>query len=83
MKLDVPAGHQVGMHVPLGGSSCAKCEYVSKDGKKCSNTYFKKWNGSDVLPERAESYCCDFFQADAKTGRATLGEQLRAQKARK
>lgn len=81
MKLDVPAGHKVGMAVPAGGSNCAKCEYVSTDEKKCSNEFFVKWNGGKTLPEPANEYCCDFFDAAKK--RKTLGDQLRAQKSKK
>jgi hypothetical protein len=81
MKLDVPAGHKVGMKVPKGGSDCAKCEYVSKDSKRCGQTNFQKWNGSDVLPEAADEYCCDFFSARYK--RKTIGEELKAHRAKK
>jgi len=57
-----PADHQIGMKVPKGGSDCAKCEYVSEDEKKCSNKYFIRWNGSKFLPEKANEFCCDFFE---------------------
>jgi hypothetical protein len=55
-----PADHEVGMRVPEGGSDCAKCEYVN--GQKCTEKHFIQWNGSDVIPEPTNSYCCDFFE---------------------
>lgn len=58
-----PADHQVGMKVPKGGSDCAKCEYVRANGKECANKGFVMWNGSHKLPEAANEYCCDFFEA--------------------
>jgi hypothetical protein len=61
-KLPVyPPDHPVGMNVPNGGSSCAKCEYV--DGQKCKQKLFIEWNGSNVIPGAVEAYCCDFFEA--------------------
>lgn len=59
-----PADHKVGMVVPLGGSDCLKCEYVS--GQKCTKDLWVKWNGSDTIPAPTDSYCCDFFEADKK-----------------
>ena len=56
-----PAGHLVGMRVPVGGSDCAKCEYV--DGQDCKNPHFQKWNNGDSrIPEPTNQYCCDFFE---------------------
>jgi hypothetical protein len=82
MKIDVPAGHQVGMRVPKGGSSCAKCKYVNDGGEECSEPNFIKWNDdSRKLPEPANEYCCDFYTWPTKT--KSLGEQLAAQKAKK
>jgi hypothetical protein len=60
-----PADHKLGMRVPLGGSDCAKCEYV--DVQDCTNDIFIKWNGSSVIPEATNSYCCDMFEAKEKS----------------
>jgi hypothetical protein len=79
MKIDVPSGHQVGMRVPKGGSSCAKCKYVSDDEQRCSQENFVKWNGGPKLPEPADEYCCDFFTI-AKRERRSIGDQLKHQK---
>ena len=57
---EYPADHKLGMEVPLGGSDCEKCEYVS--GQKCTNKIFAKWNGSDVIPAPTNKYCCDLFE---------------------
>jgi hypothetical protein len=81
VKIDVPAGHEIGMRVPHGGSNCAKCEYVSSDGKSCGNDFFQKWNGGKKLPEPAADYCCDFFEAG--TRKKTISEALKAQRERK
>jgi hypothetical protein len=56
-----PANHRAGMQVPLGGSSCATCRYVSKDHKHCGNRYFIAWHGSPKLPMPADSYCSDWY----------------------
>ena len=67
-----PKGHEVGMRVPEGGSSCAKCEYLRKDGESCENRYFIEWNGSKKLPAPADEYCCDFFEPNPE--KSSLGE---------
>jgi len=65
----LPKDHLFGMRVPDGGSSCAKCLFVSDDGKHCGNPYFQDWRKSlkekdpSLLPHPADSYCCDVFQA--------------------
>lgn len=59
-----PANHKVGMQVPLGGSMCANCEYLGKEGVTCANEFFVKWNhGDENLPLPANQYCCDFFNS--------------------
>lgn len=37
------------------------CEYVN--GQKCTNPYFIKWNGSDIIPEPTDEYCSDYWEA--------------------
>jgi len=59
-EVTYPADHKVGMKVPLNGSDCAKCEYLEKG--ICVNENFIKWNGTGVLPEKPNEYCCDFFE---------------------
>ena len=72
-----PKDHPLGMRVPEGGSNCAKCKYVSSDGKFCSEPHFNAWNGSDQIPLAAEIYCCDFFES--RTTRRTASD-LRVKK---
>lgn len=66
-KYTLPEGHLFGMKVPKGGSSCAKCRFISRDGKHCGNAYFQDWRRSlgvpeaNVLPAPADEYCCDVF----------------------
>lgn len=55
-----PADHKLGMKVPLGGSDCKKCEYVS--GQQCKNNLFVQWNGSSTIPAPVDQYCCDLFE---------------------
>jgi hypothetical protein len=60
-KLPVyPADHLLGMRVPLGGSNCAKCEYVN--GQKCKQKDFIQWNGSPIIPAPVDEYCCDMWK---------------------
>jgi hypothetical protein len=67
-----PKDHKLGMVVPLGGSNCAKCEYLSGDSD-CSNKAFQRWNGGkSKLPASASRYCCDLFEADKKKLSARL-----------
>lgn len=61
-KLIYPGDHKMGMRVPKGGSSCAKCEYVRNDNQDCAQKNFVAWNGSPKLPAPANEYCCDFFE---------------------
>jgi hypothetical protein len=63
---EYPTDHKVGMRVPKGGSSCAKCKYV--DGQDCTQKDFIKWNGSEVIPDPTNEYCCDFFEAEKSGG---------------
>lgn len=58
----LPISHSLGMEVPVGGSSCYKCKYVSEDKQRCSNQYFVEWNESKDLPANAMYYCCDLFE---------------------
>lgn len=85
MKIEVPAGHQLGMGVPKGGSSCAKCKYVSADHERCSMTLWVDapkakggGGGSSKLPKPADEFCCDMFEAAKKTAlKVTAKEVLR------
>jgi hypothetical protein len=58
---EYPGDHKLGMRVPVGGSDCEKCEYVS--GQKCLNKIFIQWNRSSTIPAPVNSYCCDFFES--------------------
>jgi len=68
VKSYYPANHKLGMIVPKGGSSCAKCRFVSEEKTNCANKGFQRWN-SDVnkaedpslIPAPADEYCCDLF----------------------
>jgi hypothetical protein len=62
-QADYPPSHEAGMIVPRGGSNCAKCKYLGRDRKTCTNTYFIRWNGSNVIPAPIDSYCSDWFEA--------------------
>jgi hypothetical protein len=61
-KPQYPPNHEPAIKVPKGGSSCSSCEYLGKDGKRCSNEYFIKWNGSDRLPYPADQFCSDWYE---------------------
>ena len=65
-KFKLPPDHQPGMRVPKGGSSCAKCQFVSEDKKHCSSKYFQEWAGTDELPAPADEYCSDWFMASSE-----------------
>jgi hypothetical protein len=64
-----PKDHRFGLKVPKGGSSCAKCFFISKDGKHCGSDYFQHWQKSldvedpSLIPGPADAYCCDVFRA--------------------
>ena len=64
-KAEYPEDHKAGMRVPKGGSNCTKCEYVSRDKKKCHNPYFQAWLGTSTLPDPADVYCCDWFESNS------------------
>ena len=57
-----PPDHKLGMVVTKGGSMCANCEYVN--GNKCTNEYFRKWKGNNIIPAPTDSYCCDLWMPD-------------------
>ena len=89
---DYPAGHQLGMKVPAGGSSCASCYfYKNKDGRhNCAEKRFQAWNKREnaakepwIIPTaKAEEYCCDLFQAREPLEKAQHFLRPRAAKAR-
>lgn len=55
-----PADHKPAMRVPKNGSCCKNCEYVN--GNKCTNEYFIKWHGSNVIPAPIDEYCSDWYE---------------------
>ena len=57
-----PSDHEPAMRVPIGGSSCKTCRYVTKDLKNCGNRHFVAWHGSPVLPFPADQYCSDWYE---------------------
>jgi len=59
-KATYPPDHKPGMKVTKGGSCCKNCEYVN--GNKCTNEYFKRWHGSDVIPAPTDEYCSDWWE---------------------
>lgn len=67
----MPPGHQVGVRVPKGGSSCASCVYSTRaDGaQRCLNRYYRQYAGTDrfVDPKTGkrvpgDEFCCDFWE---------------------
>lgn len=60
-KAEYPPDHKPGMKVTKGGSMCKNCEYVS--GNKCTNEYFIKWHGSDIIPAPIDEYCSDYWES--------------------
>lgn len=69
---EYPPDHQPGMRVPTGGSMCKNCEYVNAADNTCTNDYFVKWNGSNVIPAPIDSYCSDYYAPAA----GMLGETV-------
>jgi len=68
-KAEYPPGHRAGMRVPRGGSMCANCQFLGEDKKTCTNEYFIKWNGSEVIPAPVDQYCSDFYEPGQKSHR--------------
>jgi len=57
-----PANHQEAMEVPLGGSNCDKCKFLSEDKQTCSSEDYIKWNnGSNKLLLPSNVFCSDWF----------------------
>lgn len=62
--------HQAFMQVADAGASCATCEYYTTDDEHgrplCSNEYFQKWNGSNVIPVppglTVAQVCSDWYE---------------------
>jgi len=61
-----PKIHLLGMRVPKGGSSCAKCMFLTNK-TECRNKYFIQWRKDggaaqpEVIPAPIDEYCCDLF----------------------
>jgi hypothetical protein len=62
-EIGYPEDHVPALRVPVGGSCCANCRFVSEDKKCCSNHYFRRWHGSDELPWPADRFCSDWWEA--------------------
>lgn len=83
-EFELPPGHMFGMKVPKGGSSCAKCKFLSEDKKHCGSNYFRLWRESlgvenpSEIPAPADEYCCDVFTA-TKVARRFTAEMLTKQ----
>lgn len=60
--------HRIGMAVPDGGSSCARCRFIRNVGQ-CAHA---SWvlaprsegggGGSTFFPKPADEWCCDFYE---------------------
>lgn len=61
-EAEYPPGHKPGMKVPKGGSMCANCRFLGKDKESCTNKYFIKWNGSDIIPAPIDMFCSDWYE---------------------
>lgn len=65
---EYPPSHKAGMKVPIGGSMCANCRFLSDDQKHCTSDYFIRWEGenkpagSNVIPAPIDEYCSDFYE---------------------
>lgn len=63
-----PPDHVPAMVVPKGGSSCAKCIFLTKDRKHCNNQYYIRWRLSkgevdaSLIPSPVNRYCSDWFR---------------------
>lgn len=77
-KATYPPDHEAGMRVPRGGSMCMNCEYLKSAAKRlCGNSYFVKWNGSNVIPGPIDAYCSDFYEP-AKAASTKISSLARA-----
>lgn len=67
---EFPSGHEPGMEVPKGGSSCKSCKYLEDPEKRiCGNQYFIDWQRSkgvkkpEEIPGKIDSYCSDWWSS--------------------
>ena len=66
-EVDMPPGHKAGMKVPEGGSCCANCKFLKKDGLECGEKHWVEWHDGDpVIPAPADEYCCDMYKAQGE-----------------
>ena len=61
---DLPEDHAPVIFVPKNGARCSTCKWVSADKKRCGNTLFADWMGTDELPGPADSVCSDWWEPD-------------------
>jgi len=57
-----PSSHQPVLQVPKGGSSCANCEHLGRDGKTCVSPYYIQYMGTNRLPYPADQMCSDWWE---------------------
>lgn len=80
-KVTYPKDHTPFMSGVNGGFSCANCKYLRPD-HNCANEHYQKWNGSSKLPDGdLHQMCSDWFEK--KSGRKTVGDELKEQRAKK
>lgn len=64
----LPPGHQVGLRVPKGGSSCASCRYYNPQGGRygtCESSYYQASVGTALIPMPADEWCSDMYEPRA------------------
>ena len=69
---ELPETHQAGRNVPVGGASCANCQYadIRDDGAHCTNENFATWNGGEtkIPTEDPSAYMSDWWEEGEVAG---------------
>lgn len=65
-KFELPKDHSPFIKVPVGGSNCGNCRFLTSDGKHCGNKYFVQWYGTSLLPQPVSRFCSDWFEPNPK-----------------
>lgn len=64
--IKLPPRYPFAEKVPQGGSSCANCYFLSKDGEHCRNRFYRQSEGTRKLGAKADQFCCCAWSGEAR-----------------
>lgn len=64
-RVTIPVGHRPAMRVPVGGSSCANCQFYARSGGRygsCTSRDYQAYYGTRLIPCPPREFCSDWYE---------------------